>query len=239
MLAVFFSVSSLWWLAAWIFPSPLNGDISPVREILALMGLLFLLCGAMISVRNQSPWASLFAIYTCSAAIHWAGPLGDNEGYQQLLLLAIYVLLGIALFASSFLHLALRFQSPPLDRGKLAIVYAPVLLTILLALTVLSGLVAEDAILLMFMAGSVYGFIAGLVWLYRLWISKSTSLQANQAVAVTVALLLAWIPNMLVQYKLIALGDYGGITNLTSLIMLAALCWIANFSEAESSHGVR
>ncbi len=237
MVAAFLLVSLIWWIAAWIWPSPLNSDISPVREMLALMGLCFLLGGAAALLLYRSSWALIFVLYCSTAAMHWAGPLGANQGSLDTLLLVIYVLIAVLLFACTFLHMAMLFQKSHLTRKQLLFTYLPLFVGFILCVAVFAGVVAEDAITLLFVVGSIYGFLAGLVWLNRLWVSRSIDIGFRNAGFISVALILAWGPNMLVQTSLVSLGVYNGVTNLGSLIMLVGFYFLANKSREPLSHG--
>lgn len=217
----------VWWIAVWFWPSPLNGDSAPVWQLLAVMGLVHLLGGILVYWQHPENWNLLLLLYVVTSAIHWAGPLGDGEGLVGTILLSLYVVLGIALFSSVFVHLALAYPHRKQSRLWLGVIYSPVLLAIAVAVLVIVGWAERGTFPLLFLIGSVAGFAAGLIWLHRLWIGKSVNLAPKAASLVTLALLIGWLPNMLVQYQVLDLGQSNGLVNLSLLITLAAFLWLA------------
>ncbi len=226
-------LSAAWWVSTWVWPSSLNSDPTPVKELLSLMGLLFLICGSASYYRFESPWSWILFLYCASSAVHWAGPLGDGEGALGFALLSIYILIAIAFFASVFLHLAMAYPNRSVNMPMIAISYLSCGLALVSILLAAVGVLETDAILINLVVGSGVSFIAGLLWLYRLWVSKDCGVTTLESGIVTIALLVGWIPNMLNQYGILTLGEFGGVSNLSLLITLSMLYWLSSKTRSE------
>lgn len=226
-------LSVAWWVSTWVWQSPLNSDPTPVKELLSLMGLSFLICGLASYYRFKSPWSRILFLYCASSAIHWAGPLGDGEGALGFALLSTYIFIAIALFASIFLHLAVAYPNRSLNMPMIATSYLSCGIALVFIILAAVGVLKTEAILINLIIGSGVSFIAGLLWLYRLWVSKDCGVTTLETGIVTIALLIGWIPNMLNQYGILTLGEFGSVSNLSLLITLSMLYWLSSKTRSE------
>jgi hypothetical protein len=135
-------VALLWRAAVLLNPSssPLLGDEATRGDLYllfarSLMGLVFLLCGAIVLVRLRSSRSAVFSLYAFCAAIHWGGPFPTSEALQVAVWM-LYFLVSAMLAEAAFLHFTLVFPEPwswaPRHRTRIAI-YFPVVLGIIAA----------------------------------------------------------------------------------------------------------
>ena len=88
-----------------------RGDVNLVVAR-ALMGLVFLFCGATVLKRKRSKRSALFVLYAFCAAIHWGGPLYAASEHLQLAVWLAYFTVSAMLAQSAFLHFTLVFPEP-------------------------------------------------------------------------------------------------------------------------------
>lgn len=135
--------AALVWRAVVLFDlssSPLLGD-EPTRGDLNLllarnlMGLAFLVCGAIVLARLRSKRSAVFSLYAFCAGVHWGGPLAVGEELQIAVWL-FYFVVSAMLAGAAFLHFTLVAPEPwrwaPRHRTRIAI-YFPVVLGVLAA----------------------------------------------------------------------------------------------------------
>ncbi|MCG8414073.1 MAG: hypothetical protein MI746_07625, partial [Pseudomonadales bacterium] len=182
------ALSLLWWAASLLWPSSLNGDPSPVRELLAGLGLLYLVVAAYSYYQRRSRWNSLLLMYGALTCVHWAGPLGENLGVADQVLLFLYLFFGVTLVACLFVHLALSFPNISLSFRQFIASYFPVLLTLLVIVLMVSGVLNEEGLAIVLIISSIYGFVGGMIFIYRLWFGNAVTIGRGLSLYVTMAL---------------------------------------------------
>ena len=194
------------------------------------MGFAFLVCGTTGFYQRQNSWNYLFFLYCAFASIHWAGPIGEGEGVLGFVLLSCYVLVGVALFASVFLHMAVVYPSRRIKFPAIVGIYLNSVLAALSIAFASTGLFDTEIILLNVMLGSILGVFAGAVWLLRLWVTKSTNLSKTGSAIATFGLLVGSVSNLLAQNELLPFGEYSGSANLSLLFTIGVFFWLSSKS---------
>ncbi len=215
---ILISLSLLWWALARGWPSTANSDPLLVQHVLAVMGLFFLVCGLWLQRRQDSPATRLFLLYCCLAVIHWAGPPGLMAGRVDDLLLGLFIVCGSALLEAVFLHLALTLPGGRLAPRFLLPVYLPPLIGALLLVAVASSLLEVERMLPVYVAGSAYGMLAGVVLLYRLAAGRLLPDRGDLRLLLGLALIGAWLPNALIA-ALLPANPWTGLSNLTLVLL--------------------
>ncbi|MEQ8953844.1 MAG: hypothetical protein RL120_06880, partial [Gammaproteobacteria bacterium] len=197
-----------------------------VQNLLALMGLVFMAGGWFVYLVTQNRHSSLFVVYCCLTAVHWAGPPTLAPGLIDDFLLGLFIIFGSALMESVFLHLALEFSTSPLPKWLLALVYLPPLAGILLLAMVSLSSLEIDLLLPVYMVGMAWGIAAGLTWLFRLVTNRIPRFPLSQRALIAASLVLAWLPNTLANSGLFGESAYWGLTNMSMLLLLAGISWL-------------
>ncbi len=78
----------------------------------SLMGLVFLVCGAIVLQRTHNKRSAVFVLYAFCAAIHWGGPIGVASEPLQLAIWLTYFTVSAMLAQAAFLHFTLVFPEP-------------------------------------------------------------------------------------------------------------------------------
>ncbi|MCG8414374.1 MAG: hypothetical protein MI746_09160, partial [Pseudomonadales bacterium] len=151
----------------------------------------------------------------------------ENLGVADQVLLFLYLFFGVTLVACLFVHLALSFSNTSLSFRQTTASYFSVLITLLVIVLMMSGVLNEEGLAIVLIIGSIYGFVGGMIFIYRLWFGNAVTIGRGLSLYVTMALVLGWLPNMLVQYGMVALGELGGLANLSLVLTLAALHWLS------------
>lgn len=132
-----------WRVAAWM--SPYAGDAgrpgSPTRLALAILGLLYLVCGVAAYLRHAGRSTRLFAFYGLASGLHWGGPIGAGRAAVEEALLLLYLTASSFLGQAFFAHLALVFAEPwqlEARRWIRATIYLPAALAATLSILVLA-----------------------------------------------------------------------------------------------------
>lgn len=160
--------SLVWCCVAIVFPGELDTDPVGVRRVLGAMGLGFLACGIFAFGRVRSPEASLFLRYTSLACFHWGGVIGTESGAYTMDLFAFYLLVGVGLAESTFLHLAVSFRKELRQRWLLLLIYLPCVPGLLFLLqTLIVGAGTDWLAGAVFLLSSLYSVVAGIVWIVR------------------------------------------------------------------------
>lgn len=120
------SRNTLWWIgaaavvawrvAAFVSPHPAFTDSQAVRVLSGAVGLVFLACGAWVALRASGSAARVFRRYALAGGVHWGGAATLGPEAADPRLLALYLVVGVALAASLFLH---RPWCSPNRPGKL------------------------------------------------------------------------------------------------------------------------
>jgi hypothetical protein len=228
------SRSSLWWigaaavlawrLAAFVSPHQAFTDPRPVRLLSGVLGLVFLGCGAWVTLRASGAAARVFRLYTLAGALHWGGALALGSEAADLRILAFYLVVGVALAACLFVHLALVFPEPMKaagSRGWLLALYSPVLAGgVLLLIGLVAGSSSLNLLGLLLPVSTLFGLVAGGVWIWR-WAKADAGKRREQRLGWIVGTMLAaWLPGAVGS----ALGASGflQLTNVAIPIVLAA-----------------
>lgn len=227
------SRNTLWWIgaaavvawrvAAFVSPHPAFTDSQAVRVLSGAVGLVFLACGAWVALRASGSAARVFRRYALAGGVHWGGAATLGPEAADPRLLALYLVVGVALAASLFLHLALVFPEPTRQarsRGWLLAVYSPALVGGALLLV---GLVGGSSLLnllgLLLPVSTLVGLVAGGVWIWRWARADADKRREERLGRIAGTLLAAWLPGAIGS----ALGANGllQLTNVAIPIVLA------------------
>lgn len=160
----------LWRAAALRWPSSLVSIPDGLRLPIALLGVLFLLCGFVAWKLRPGRFTTLLLLYGVGAGVHWGGTIGVSNSGLELSLLFVY--LGFsALAEAAFLHLALIYPiGGSIARGGLIVLYAPATIAWLVAAiawaaptTFLGGVSA-----VVLLTANLFSVLAAVVLLIRL-----------------------------------------------------------------------
>lgn len=214
------------------FPHSADSDAEIVRWLMALLGLWFTGWGVWTFLSRRDTVSRMFAWYGIAAGVHWGGPVGVGAASTQNLLLAVYVLIGVALYQSLFLRLSLAFPPAMQAAGRpaaLVAVYAPVLAACLL-LGVLATRPTDENVLAVFLVffpvGVLYSLVGGVIFVRRLLIADRPTRRRHRLPLVIVAMVAGWLPHALVASTEIGPGpELAGLFNLSFLLLPPALAW--------------
>lgn len=134
----------------WVFidlrNSPLLSDAPTQNDFYLLiargaMGLIFITCGFIVLHQTNRKRASVFALYTICAGIHWGGPFDVPDATLQTAVWLGYFLISGILAESAFLQFTLVFPEPWEWGAKHVtrmVIYAPVALGVVAATVALT-----------------------------------------------------------------------------------------------------
>lgn len=162
------SVALGWRFAAFVWPSEHVVIEQSLQVPVALLGVLFLSCGAYVYVRRRDAPSFIFFVYGLGNAVHWGGSVAA-PGAAELAMFFVYLSF-TGLGDAALLHLALIYPSRAVvERRLLAVLYLPALAAMALApiagLLSLSILGAAAAVILL--AANLLSLIAGVAFVWR------------------------------------------------------------------------
>ena len=171
-----------WRAAALIWPSSLVTIPEAVRLPIALLGVLFLICGVATWWIRPGRWSAIFLVFALGSGVHWGGTIGTAHAGLELSLLFVY--LAFTAFAEAgLLHLALIFPSGrSLTRGKRLALYSVAALALLVApiAGLLSKAILEPIVGLILMFANLFGLLAGLLFVVSLFRVDSATRRATR-----------------------------------------------------------
>ena len=178
----------LWRAAALIWPSSLVTIPEAVRLPIALLGVLFLVCGVWAWWVRPGRWTAVFLVYGIGGGVHWGGTVDPTHAGLELSLLFVY--LAFTAFAEAgFLHLALIFPSGrSLTRGKRLALYSVAALALLVApiAGLLSKAILEPIAGLILVVANLFSLVAGVLFLVSLFrVDSATRRAASLPLIVT------------------------------------------------------
>lgn len=232
-----------WRVLAFVYPHPAATDPPLVQRATALMGLWFLACGLVAFRRAPGRASWLFAWYGVAACLHWGGPLGLGSEAARNLLLAFYIVASSALAQSLFLHVALAFEPPreaAESRGFLTLIYAPVLVGVLLLVALLvqpSNSSILETLPILILTATLCSVAGAGVWIARFLKAKREERRARRLGLVVAAIVVGWLPYLLVSSGLSPWPGYEGLFNLPMALepTAVALALIATAQVSNSS----
>ena len=178
----------LWRAAALIWPSSLVTIPEAVRLPLALLGVLFLVCGVWAWWVRPGRWTAVFLVYGIGGGVHWGGTIDLTHAGLELSLLFVYLAF-TAFGEAGLLHLALIFPSGrSLTRGKRLALYSVAALALLVApiAGLLSKAILEPIAGLILVVANLFSLVAGVLFLVSLFrVDSATRRDASLPLIVT------------------------------------------------------
>ena len=201
-------------------------DTDPLvdRLVLGVMGFAFLLVGVVVYRHARTSFAFLFWLYCAFSCMHWGGLIGLGETHLEAVLLVVYVLFASALAQSLFLHLAVSFPERPRCGWLFLLgVYLPVLLGVALLGVAVVGALSTAQVSAVVGASVLYSVLGGVVWIYKL--ASCGRFSFKQRSVLVTALVLGWLPHVVVNASGVALGTYSVAAFLPLIAIPLALGW--------------
>ncbi len=185
----------LWRAAALIWPSSLVTIPEAVRLPLALLGVLFLVCGVWAWWVRPGRWTAVFLVYGIGGGVHWGGTVDPTHAGLELSLLFVY--LAFSAFAEAgLLHLALIFPSGrSLARGMRLALYSVGGLALVVApiANLLSKATVELIAGLILVVANLFSLIAGVLFLFSLLRADSATRRAANLPLIVGSMIIAFI----------------------------------------------
>ncbi len=189
------AVVVLWRVATLAWPSSLVTIPDPIRLPIALLGVLFLICGVWTWWIRPGRWSAIFLVSALGSGVHWGGTIGSAYTGLELSLFFIYLAF-TTLGEAGLLHLALIFpREKTLGPSTRIALYAVTALAALVA--PLAGLlpktILEPMVGLILMFANLVGLSAGLLFLVSLFRVDSATRRATRLPLIVTSMLVATI----------------------------------------------
>ena len=170
----------LWRIAASQWPSSFVRISEDLRLPMALMGMLFLICGLLAWWIRPGRWSTIFLFYGMAGGVHWGGAIGSTDARIELSLFFGYVAV-TALMDAALLHLALVFPSGrSIARSWLTLLYFPA--GVGLICVPIAGLVSQTTLQtvagILLLLANILSVAAGLLFLIHLFRANSSTCRA-------------------------------------------------------------
>lgn len=185
----------VWRVAALAWPSSLVIISEPIRLPLALLGVLFLLCGVLTWRIRPGRWSAIFCVFAVGSGVHWGGTIGSAHTELELSLFFIYLAFS-TLGETALLHLALIFpREKILGPSTRIALYAIAALAALVA--PLAGLlpktILEPMAGLILMFANLFGLLAGLLFIVSLFRVDPATRRAARLLLIVISMVVSTI----------------------------------------------
>ncbi len=185
----------LWRVAALAWPSSLVTIPDSIRLPLALLGVLFLLCGVSAWWIRPGRWSAIFLVFALGSGVHWGGTIGSANAGLELSLFFVYLAFS-TLGEAGLLHLALIFpRGKTLGRSTRIAIYSVAAVAALVA--PLAGLlpktILEPMAGLILMFANLFGLLAGLLFIVSLFRVDPATRRATHLPLIVIAMVITTI----------------------------------------------
>jgi len=191
-----------------VIAAPFPNDLVIMMQTLAIMGLVFLICGMIAFFKLNNLKAFLFALYCIATAFHWGYIPNVIDFTLQNILTSFYVFVSIC-SGSFVLHFIWLFVNRPITTGKLLLFYLPGILGgIFLIITLVNSDMLPMFQLIEFVLVTLY-VLAAYVFLIKKFINTPRSLRASFGLTIMVlGAVIGSLPYVLSEFFLFM--DFGG-----------------------------
>jgi hypothetical protein len=199
LIAASVAIVALWRAAALARPSSLVAIPENLRIPMALLGLLFLVCGAWAWWKRPGRWTLIFLVYCIGAGVHWGGTIDPGHRGVELSLLLVYLAFS-AMAEAGLLHLALVFPSGrSLGTGVRIAIYSVAVLALIAApfAAVLSSHALDMIAGIVLLLANLFSLAAGLLFVVSLVRLEADVSRATRLPLVVAGLLSAFVVSTL------------------------------------------